>query len=247
MNNIVSLISNALKDIGLRKYPNMNDYCAEFPGEYTLFVPDEDAHQQYLVIQNLIWDDSLDPSRWLLYQKPLYDILSKLIDKSEFHKNVSILVCVLNSGNKDPDKLERFILHLEEDIDYFKKLVLVYNANSATELNNAYKQSSMDFLSFVRKELRSYPDIEEALENPSQKLLLHLLIKLPLIQLPVVDYEPPSIEIMLEENITDGVLISAKSLLDKVDIREINEISLPEQEDQIEGFLDKWDCSEELA
>ena len=241
MAELINIMEELLKTAGLKKHKQCINIGDNY---YTVFVPGIDEIQQFLVVQQLFWRDGITAHELLSKQEELYEKLSEYINKPEFGKNVSLMICIENQEADINSDIEKFILQMEEDIDYFKKLVFIYNNKGIDSIYGQYKESMLNIEEFINTRLKSYPEIDKVLGNIEQRLLLHLLIKLPQIRLPIIDYTPPSIEKELKSLIETDELKECQEKAKNCSDEDIDKLIYTD--DTINQLLDQWDYRKDV-
>lgn len=246
--SLIDVLDSLLTDNGFLHMQAIDERLREENPNYRFYGPEEGAHPQYLLILDIDLTELPSSSEFLEMQSTLFQHMVETSLPSTFDKNVSFLLTISNpEGVVLKQNTEDFILQVEEDPYYFKKLVLVYDPDSAKRLAENYKESGQDTQNFFYDQINAQAAFDAFVEghNPIYKLIAKLCIKLPFIPLPLRDHETPIIlsEVLQTKIASEDLLL----LWDKVclsSIGDISSLSLKVDVKELDDILTAWDMTE---
>lgn len=246
--SLIDILNSILMDNGFMHLQEVDECLHDIYQNFRFYGPNKGTHPQYLLILDIDLKELASVSEFLEMQSVLFQRLVEAIRRPAFDKNVSLLILISKSaGEVLQQNLDDFILQVEEDPYYFKKLVLVYDPESAKKLTEHYKSSSQNTYQYFYDHINAQNSFEAFVEgnDPIYQLIAQLYIKLPFIPIPLEDQESPTIlsEVLRAKIDSEDLLL----LWDKVclsDASDINSLSLKADEEALDSILIVWDITE---
>lgn len=248
MEYLFDIIDELLQQNGFEDITRVDEVLQK-NGSFKFYAPVKDTPEQYLLIENLKSNEIPPVNEFLKSQSYIFNALDEVVNRPGFAKNVSFLLTLETSGGEKPNELlEKFILKIEEDPYFFKKLVLLYDPKTAEVIVSECKKTKQDIPKYFEHQINSIANFDSFVngKNAIYKLVAQLYIKLPFVSLPLKKIERSNLLAEeLQQAIQDEKLEALWKEVCAFNMDYDNKLSINANMKDLDELLTKLDIREE--
>lgn len=237
---ILEMIDNILTQNKFNRLVQVEKQCENIGGSGRLYVQHTTEVIQYLLVIEISKEDLLNSKKFLSEgQMDIYHTLQGSVHEATFDKNVSLLLCLEYKENDDFEKINQYILRIEEDPYCFKKLVLFYTRHEIETISSILESEKCSIWNLIQSKFEKYKLID--VEDEKTNFISKLCIKLPFIPITFSDnQEFNNIQSKIQMRIKEKNLEEIWKRIDTYNLGEYTNLKLLIDKEELDDVLNSW-------